>query len=175
MSWKKKYAKRVEVIGFSKDQIYAYIDAYPFPTDPVNMVSKLKSFLNQHPNVLHMCYLPVHAAIICFLFSQMEGNLPHIETKIYEKFIIATLLRTQGTHSKTTPTKILERFVRRRESNTYLIQFCKLAFDMIINSQQVVSKSDSQVSLCDGSGLGLLTVESTLKSTAVKISIPFII
>ena len=40
---------------------------------------------------------------------------------------------------------------------------CKLAFDMIMNSQQVVSQSDAQVSLSDAprSVLGLMTVEHT--------------
>ena len=58
-----------------------------------DMVSKLKAYLSRHLNVLHMCYLPVHAAMICFLFSQLEGNIPHIETQIYEQFTISTLLR----------------------------------------------------------------------------------
>ena len=93
----KKYsAKRIEVIGFTKAQIYDYVQTYPFNgSDKVlsDMVSKLKVYLSRHPNILHMCYLPVHAAMICFLFSQLEGNIPHTETQIYEQFTIATLLR----------------------------------------------------------------------------------
>ena len=89
-------SKRVEVIGFTKSQINEYDETYPFNgSDKVvsDMVSKLKLYLSQHPNILHMCYLPVHAAMICFLFSQLEGNIPHTETQIYEQFTISTLLR----------------------------------------------------------------------------------
>ena len=89
-------SRRVEIIGFSKSQINEYVEIYPFNRSykvVSDMVFKLKLYLSQHPNVQHMCYLPVHAAMICFLFSQLEGNTPHTETQIYEQFTISTLLR----------------------------------------------------------------------------------
>ena len=154
-------SRRVEVIGFSKSQIYEYVQTYPFNgSDKVvsNMVSKLKLYLDQHPNILHMCYLPVHAAKICFLFSQLEGNIPHTETQIYEQFTISTLLRQKTRKEEQQQLKYLKDLCGVEE-----VQFrsiCKLAFDMIMNSQQVVSQSDAQVSLSEAV-LGLLTVEHT--------------
>ena len=158
---KKTCTKRVEVIGFSKDQIYAYLETYPFNTETCDMISKLKVYLGQHPNVLHMCYLPVHASMICYLFSQLEGNIPHTETQIYEKFIIATLLRHKTRNEEQQQLKSLKDLCGEEE-----VQFrsiCELAFDMIIESKQVVRKSDAQVSLSDSSFLGLLTVERTFR------------
>ena len=156
---RKSCDKCVEVLGFSEDQIYEYLESYPF-TDYVNMASKLKEFLGQHPNVLHMCYLPVHASIICFLFSEMEGNLPHTETKIYEQFVIATVLRHK-TRSEEQQQLIKSLKDLCGEEKVAFHSVCKLAFDMIVKSQQVVSKSDTEVSLSDCSGLGLLTVDHT--------------
>ena len=156
---KKTCTKRVEVIGFSKDQIYAYVETYN--KDTCDMISKLKVYLGQHPNVLHMCYLPVHASMICYLFSQLEGNIPHTETQIYEKFIIATLLRHMTRNEEQQQLKSLKDLCGEEE-----VKFrstCKLAFDMIIESKQVVRKSDAQVSLLDSSFLGLLTVERTFR------------
>ena len=157
-------SRRVEVIGFTKSQIYEYVETYPFNgSDKVvsNMVSKLKLYLDRHPNILHMCYLPVHAAMICFLFSQLEGNIPHTETQIYEQFTISTLLRQKTRKEEQQQLKSLKDLCGVEE-----VQFrsiCKLAFDMIMNSQQVVSQSDAQVSLSDATSsvLGLLTVEHT--------------
>ena len=151
--------KRVEVIGFSKDQIYAYLETYPFNSDTCDMISKLKVYLGQHPNVLHMCYLPVHASMICYLFSKLKGNIPHTETQIYTKFILATLLRHKTRNEEE---QQLESFKDlSEEEEVKFSSICKLAFDMILNSQQVVSKRDAQVSLSDSSFLGLLTVERT--------------
>ena len=156
---KKTCTKRVEVIGFSKDQIYAYLETYPFNIDTCDMISKLKVYLGKHPKVLHMCYLPVHASMICYLFSELEGNIPHTETQIYEQFVIATLLRHKTRNEEQQQLKSLNDLCEEEEVKFRSI--CKLAFDMIIKSKQVVSKSDAQVSLSDSSFLGLLTVERT--------------
>ena len=155
---------RVEVIGFTKSQINEYVETYPFNvSDKVvsDMVSKLKLYLSQHPNILHMCYLPVHAAMICFLFSQLEGNIPHTETQIYEQFTISTLLRQKTCTEEPRRLKSLNDLFGEEELQFESI--CELAFDMIVNSQQVVSQSDAQVSLSDATSsvLGLLTVEHT--------------
>ena len=162
---------RVEVIGFSKSQINEYVETYPFNvSDKVvsDMVSKLKLYLSRHPNVLHMCYLPVHAAMICFLFSQLEGNIPHTETQIYEQFTKSTLLRQKTRNEEKVQIKSLNDLFGEEELQFRSI--CKLAFDMIMNSQQVVSQSDAQVSLSDATSsvLGLLTVEHTSRHDGVE-------
>ena len=163
-------SRRVEVIGFTKSQIYEYVETYPFNgSDKVvsDMVSKLKLYLDQHPNILHMCYLPVHAAMICFLFSQLEGNIPHTETQIYEQFTISTLLRQKTRKEEQQQLKSLKDLCGEEELQFRSI--CKLAFDMIMNSQQVVSQSDAQVSLSDASSvLGLLTVEHTSRHYGIE-------
>ena len=168
----KKYsAKRIEVIGFTKSQIYDYVQTYPFnSSDKVlsDMVSKLKAYLSRHPNVLHMCYLPVHAAMICFLFSQLEGNIPHTETQIYEQFTISTFLR-QKTHTEEPQRlKSLKDLCGKEKEDFKLI--CKLAYHMIIKSQQVVSQKDTPVHFSDftSSVLGLLTVERTFRHYGIE-------
>ena len=161
---RKSCSRRVEVIGFTKSQINEYVQTYPFNvSDKVrsDMASRLKLYLVQHPNILHMCYLAVHAAMICFLFSQLEGNIPHTETQIYEQFTISTLLRQKTRKEEQQQLKSLKDLFG--EDKLQFRSICKLAFDMIMNSQQVVSQSDDQVSLSDATSsvLGLLTVEHT--------------
>ena len=146
----KKYSvKRIEVVEFTKSQIYDYVETYPFNgSDEVisDMVSKLKVYLDQRPNIL-----PVHAAMICFLFSQLESNIPHTE--------ISTLLQQRARGEETQQLKSLKDLCGKEKEEFRLI--CKLVFDMITNSQQVVSQSDAQLSLSDfnSSFLGLLTLE----------------
>ena len=160
-------SRRVEVVGFTTSQINDYVETYPFNScDKVvsDMDSRLKLYLDQHPNILHMCYLPVHAAMICFLFSQLEGNTPHTETQIYEQFTISTLLRQKRQKTRAVEPRQLKSLKDLfGEEELQFRSICKLAFDMIMNSQQVVSQSDAQVSLSDftSSVLGLLTVEHT--------------
>ena len=87
--------KHIEVIGFSKDQIYEYIERFPFVHSAKSEMSakdKLKTYLEEHQNIQHMCYLPVHAAMVCFLHQNSE-YVPDTETKIYEEFTRLILLR----------------------------------------------------------------------------------
>ena len=74
-----KCARRVEVIGFTKDQINKYVETY---FDSSVMISEMKKFLDEHPKVQHMCYLPIQAEILCFLFDNKGGNIPHTETRL---------------------------------------------------------------------------------------------
>ncbi len=152
---------RIEVVGFSKDQIYSYVRTYPFNGCSPCMACKMTEFLDQHPNVLHMCYLPVHAAMICFLFSELEGDIPHRETQILEQFIITTIAKHQARKGEELHVRSLKNL--SGEIKELFSSLCKIAFDMLINSQQVVSQSDAPVSIFTDSALGLLTVERKSK------------
>ena len=160
----------LEVIGFTKLQIIKYLETYPFESSRVNVseaVSKLKVFLDRHPNVLHMCYLPVHAAMICFLFSQLE-DIPFTETQIYEQFTISTLLRQKSRKSIQQKIKSLKDL--HGEDKVQFRSICKLAFDMIINSQQVVSQTKARVCLSStsSSAFDLLTIEHTSRHYGIE-------
>ncbi len=152
---------KIEVVGFSKDQIYSYVRTYPFNDCSPGMACKMAQFLDQHPNVLHTCYLPIHAAMICFLFSELEGDIPHRETQILEQFIITTIAKQQARKGEELHVRSLKNL--SGEIKELFSSICKIAFDMLINSQQVVSQSDAPVSIFTDSALGLLTVERKSK------------
>ena len=66
----------IEVLGFPNAQI---CDNYPFSARSKS--TALKAYLPNHPNVLHMCYLPIHAAMVAFLFEK-TGKVPETETEV---------------------------------------------------------------------------------------------
>ena len=166
--------KRIEVLGFSKSQIYQYVQTFEksFKDGMYsgNMASELGAYLKEHANILHMCYLPVHAAMICYLFCELEGDIPHTETKIYEQFTIATLLRQKMRYTKKVMFKSLKDL--RGDDKETLFKICQLAFTMTVNSQQVVSQSDL-IALFKGTNfdvasLGLLTIEHACKRSGIE-------
>ena len=154
--------KRIEVLGFKKDQILEYIMCYY--NDDQNMASNLISYLKAHINVYRMCYLPVHTSMICFLYSRLGENIPQTETKIYESFTRFTLLRKLN-REKLQYKKIDSLQSLTGDVKEYFNNICKLAFDMTIHSKQVVLQSQTQfpltISGSDKSSLGLVTVDST--------------
>jgi len=123
-------SRRVAVVGFTKEQVNTYVNKYPFERFGIKAPdtrSKLEVFLDRHSNVHHMCYLPVHAAMICFLFSIKKGNIPHTETEIYEEFTLSTLLRHKQRYGKVLQIKSLEEARGRLRSLSTLLKVLFLA------------------------------------------------
>ena len=80
----------VQVLGFPNKQIFEYFDNYLFAA---YKSEDLKVYLRVHPNILHMCYLPIHAAMVAFLFD-ITGKVPRTETEIYQHFTDLTIMRS---------------------------------------------------------------------------------
>ena len=164
----RKFAdKKIEVLGFLKEQISEYIKQYNFSDE--SKCSELLKYLDYHPNVHHMCYLPIHTAMVCYLCDKGR-SLPETETGIYKEFTICFFLRT----------------LRKEEENIYIDsiqalppseeksykQICKLAFETTKSSKQVMKQCDVENFdvHSDRDCLGLITVDKvTLKYGSQKL------
>ncbi len=150
--------QRIEVLGFTKEQIEGYINCYFRESGDANV--KLWKYLNLHANVLRMCYLPVHAAMVCFMYENKGEEIPHTETKIYEAFTILTLLRNPHSSVRISSLNDLKGSMKE-----YFQNICKLALDMTFRKQQVVNESQTNFPLSppnsDKGSLGLVTIDST--------------
>ena len=145
--------RRIEVLGNSQKQIFEYIDKYPFTSDTPNSdtsPSQLKAHLNEHNNLLHMCYLPVQAAMICFQYEHEKGVIPQTETKIYENFTRLIVLRMQRRSNEDAHLDLLEDL--RGDDRKNFSSICNLAFNMTIRSTQTVHQRETNVQLSLGTG-----------------------
>ena len=175
LKWE-KLTKRIEVLGFTREQVLEYIDCFPFgshcsdsdksitsSTYPV----QLKEYLHSHPNIFHMCYLPVLAAMICFLFKSKGGHIPITRTKIYEEFVRCIILRHLTRYNDEAQLTSLQDL--SGNTKIYFTSLCHLAFEMTVNSKQVVipqeiegQQSETRVPE-DTKFLGLVTISRTAK------------
>ena len=157
---KQYVTKQVETLGFLKNEIKNYITKYKFSSPEKS--EGLLSYLSDHPNVMHMCYLPIHTAMVCFLYDKMGSNLPKTETGMYNKFTNLTFLRTlyRGTFEGTVKSA---EDLPDEEKEIYA-QICKLAFELTKDSLQVMKGREikflNKVN-SDKNTLGLITVDSS--------------
>ena len=86
-----KLNQHVEIIGFLEKEIQAYIE-HALEDKPEKAKTLLR-YLEKHPNIARMCYLPLHLAMVVFLFELGE-KLPDAETDLYCKFTLHTLRRS---------------------------------------------------------------------------------
>jgi ATP-dependent RNA helicase DHX33 len=95
LKYRRNATKCIEVLGFLKDQIYEYINSYfDGNKNKDSLVVGLQTYLEHHPNIMHMCYLPLHMAMVTFLYEVEGASLPQTETEIYRHFTLSTLLRS---------------------------------------------------------------------------------
>ena len=150
--------RRVEVLGFKRNQISEYISSYFYKES--NKAIDLLSYLKSHVNVHRLCYLPVHAAMICYLYDKQGDKIPQTETKIYEAFTLFSIVRKRKLRQHPKSLKTLT-----DDEKSYFSNICKLAFDMIVQSKQVMLQSKTDFPLIpsgsDKSSLGLVTIDST--------------
>ena len=156
-----KVARRhVEVLGFFKQQVEEYINSYEFNSDLKQ--STLKKYLEHHPNVHHMCYLPIQTAMICFLFDVCEDTLPNTETGIYTEFTKQTVLRALYRRIASRHITVLSLEHLDKKEKDIVIQICKLAFEMTRSSKQVIQQEEVKAILKADTideSLGLITVD----------------
>ena len=161
--------KRLEILGFTEELVFRYINTYY--KENKDLAFKLWNHLKKHGNVLRLCCIPVHAAIICFLYCTEGEGIPPIETKIYEKLIFETISRNADIKNiKRDGLSLLNCLPEDIKRN--LNKLCKLAFDMLTNSKQVVLQRETEVHLSDSTtdsavpSLGLVTIDRTNKLEA---------
>ena len=157
-SFRKKATKEIEVLGFFKEEIINYIHSYKFSSE--SSKQGLIDYLNQHPNVNNMCYLPIQSAMICFLF-EVEGGLPRTETQIYKEFTKHSILRSF--YKAASAKRILESvdLLKDPERKSFH-NICQLAFEKTRSSLQILEQHELN-NLCENmtvdDRLGLITVD----------------
>ena len=154
--------KKIEVIGFLKAQVYEYVEKYPFTA--TDKGKNLHRYLEQHPNVYHMCYLPIHAAMVCYLFNIMGGTLPRTETEMYTDFTTLTLIRTiRRNEDDEMVGTIMSAEDLPEDEKKLFFRICKLGFAKTVSSKQVMRKDEISDFFrdvhCGKESMGLITVD----------------
>ena len=136
----RRYAKKyIEVAGFLKSQIFDYIRSY---YENEEKASHLIQHLEKHQNLLHICYLPLHCAMLVYLYdSEQSVVLPKTETEFYHDFTISTLLRSCRKRGQFCDGPfVLKSYDHLQPADKNIFgRICKLAFKATVNSKQVFS------------------------------------
>ena len=175
-------SKRIEVFGFDKKHISEYIDNFPFDKvgtsdRSVTRASQLKGYLADNPNIHDMCYLPIHAAMICFLF-QFAKNISSTETEVYEEFARLIIQRHLARHEECKELASLKDLkgvhAKHFENLSLLAYKMTISYKQVISSQEVQAQLGGSGSLSEEDGLGLLTICPTLYQTGIHENYAFL-
>ena len=128
----------IEVVGFMKEQVMRYIQTY-YEHDKEKRI-QLEQHLNNHTNVLNLCYLPIYCAMLVHLYEQ-ESLLPETETEFYRYFTLSSIFRT--IRKSTQDIDKLTSFNQLPPREKLIFdKICHLAFRATVESRQVFEKSE---------------------------------
>lgn len=158
---KRRADKVIETLGFQRRQIFEYFDHFPFSS--YSKANELKKYVSCHQNVLHMCYLPIHAAMVSFLF-EITGKVPQTETEIYTHFTHFTLVRS---FSKNREIDLSDIDVTNLSGEEEILfnQICKLALEKTVLNKQVLQQDEVssyfKIKKGEDISLGLINIDCT--------------
>ena len=81
--------RRIDILGLPKEERDKYISQV-FSDSPEKEL-ELAKYLKQQPVINGLCFVPLHLAILLYLFQQ--GSLPETLTEMNESFILHTIYR----------------------------------------------------------------------------------
>ena len=138
----------IEVVGFMEEQIREYI--YSYFEDSREKAKKLVEHLEQHPNLMNICYLPLHCAMLVYLDENM---LPETETEFFRAFTLSSFVRYTCKKSGSTPLQISSFSHLSPQDKELLHKISKLAFTATVDSRQVFQYSELRnISMFEGTG-----------------------
>ena len=85
------FKRSVEIIGFTRDKIKAYVNKFCDDDDIRQLEPKIWNHIESSPELLNLCYIPVNSFIVCVTLSGClsdpandTGAFPTTLTKLYQ-------------------------------------------------------------------------------------------
>ena len=123
--------RRIEILGFASDEREEYISRFLISPEKRKI---LEVYLNQHPMLNSLVYIPFHLTVLLFLFQQ--DNLPETLTEMNESFILHTVYRHMEKHDLPRSCVVkLDDFPK--DVYHIVCKLCKLAFEGLQKNQLV--------------------------------------
>ena len=147
--------RRIEVLGFPKEERDKYV--LMSLRDSPDKAQELDKYLKQHPIINSVCYIPLHLAILMYLFKQ--DSLPETLTEMNDSFIINTIYRYLEKKGLRPPGVVKKLTDLPKNIVRFINKLANLAFKGLENNQLVFSLDEIK-KICpevdDINGLGLL-------------------
>ena len=137
---RKNNACYLEIKGFLEDEVFDYFKER-FKEDN-DKCSEVKRYLTENPNMVRLCYIPLHCAIMANIFEEHEKkDQPKTETQFFEMHTRCRIVRSvhrQG-DSSFQPLTLDELEGKNKELFDYI---CKLAYHATMENTQSLDEKD---------------------------------
>ena len=102
-------ANRVEILGFTKDDIHKYFEnalKSHLPNSEVKSACvKLSCHFHRYPVIESCCYVPLNAAILAYIYLNRNQTLPITRCELFQELLLCCIVRELETRQ---PDRVLE-------------------------------------------------------------------
>ena len=171
---------RIEILGFTEEQIEEYITKYFQDHDnPLQIAQHVLCQLKKSPNLKRLVCVPVNLSIILFIIKQSNEQVPQSYTSLYVTFLLILLNRYQEKNydfSKIRSLNHLPDCIAKMLHKLGEMAYYELLCDRMTFTEETVQKyySDSNKIPEDFDGMGVLHVSNRVYSTHVSKTYQFI-
>ena len=153
-----KLANRVEILGFTKNDIHDYfkaaLESQPSSDSEVKLAcDKLSDHFHRYPEIESCCYMPLNAAILAYIYLNRNKTLPITRCELFQELVLCCVVRELKTRQ---PDRVLENVSSFEDLpadlKKQLHNFSKLAFEGMMQNKIVFIQKE----LASLSTLGLL-------------------
>lgn len=133
---KNLFQRKIEIVGFGESGMNTYLRQLKLPDETITQ------YLDNHPNVRQMCYLPLHLSMLVYIGITTHNNLTLLdtETELYNNFLSLTIKQYEDVRHKRDVESLKECFSNTNTQTdlcNILRNISKLAFDGLNNRTQM--------------------------------------
>ena len=156
--WKQRITRHVEILGFTEDNITAYVASI---LDPQQLPA-FNTYLCTAPSIRQLMYIPLHSGIIVELYRMRKHSdkpLPTNKTALYKALVDTILTRHLANHTTYKDKDIdIDRFTDLPDDIYHTFTgITKLAYESVSRQQLIFKDHDKPVQ-----HLGLMDVVAEL-------------
>ena len=142
--WKARITKHVEILGFTEDNIKAYVASILHP----RQLPSFDTYLCTAPSIRQLMYIPLHSGIVVELYRMCTGAdklLPTNKTDLYTVLVKTILTRYLAKHDKYKNDEIDVEQFKDLPDDVYpaFMELTELAYNSV-TQQQLVFKDKKE-------------------------------
>ncbi|XP_065903604.1 protein NLRC3-like isoform X2 [Dysidea avara] len=163
--------RRMEILGFTSNDRQDYIQR-ALEKNPDD-IARLKQYLDSHPTVDSLCYIPLNMTILLYLFT--ENDLPQSRTELYEKFVTLTITLHIEKDEKSKKLHRGNSFKSSIKQKLARFSYDALRKDVVVFSYEEVSRACPEIMQNSGTihGFGLLQATQHFTTNGKTLSFNF--
>ena len=133
--------QQVEILGFTRLQIHEYIKKALNGNS--THIQKLVQHLKDYPVIEGYCYIPLHAAILVYVYLTMNGVLPTTLQQLFSNLVLCCIVREQETHGSNLILPGLTSLDDLpQDLKSHLCDLCVLAYEGVMQEKVVFYQRD---------------------------------